>query len=98
MLAQHGGQLVADGLHNLLIGRELQHDFAANGFLADVGEQFVGDADVDVAFQQRFANFGEGGVQVLFGELALAAEIFKCALELFCQVLKHELCPEAVRL
>jgi hypothetical protein len=26
---------------------------------------------------------------VLFGELALAAEILECALELFCEVFKH---------
>ena len=73
MFAEHRGQLVADDLDDLLIGRELQHDFAADGFFADVGEEFVGDTDVDVAFEQGFANFGEGGVQVLFGELALAA-------------------------
>jgi len=35
---------------------------------------------------------------VLFGELALATKIFEGALKLFCQIFKHELCPEAVRL
>ena len=58
-------------------------------FCADVGEEFVGHADVDVAFEQGFADFGESGVEVLFGELALAAKILEGALELFCQVLKH---------
>ena len=44
----------------------------------------------DVAFEQSFANFGERGVQVLFGELALAAKILEGALQLFCKVFKHE--------
>ena len=98
VLAEHGGELVANGLDDLLVGRKLQHDFAADGFLANVGEQFVGDADVDVAFEQGFANFGERGVEVLFGELALAAQILEGALKFFCQILKHELFPEALRL
>ena len=53
--------------------------------------EFVGHADVDVAFEQRFADSREGGVQMLFGELALAAQILEDALELVCQVLKHGL-------
>ena len=44
----------------------------------------------DVAFEQGFADFGESGVQVLFGELALAAEIFEGALKLLCERFKHE--------
>ena len=91
VFAEHCGELVADGLDDLLVGRELEHDFATDGFCADVGEEFVGDTDVDVAFEEGFANFGESGVEVLFGELALAAEIFESALELFCKVLKHYL-------
>ena len=98
MLAEQGGELVANGLDDLLVGRKLQHDFAADGFLANVGEQFVGDADVDVAFEQGFADFGERGVEVLFGELALAAKVLECALQFFCQIFKHELFPEALRL
>ena len=93
VFAEHGGEFVANGLDHLLVGRKLQHDFAADRFLANVGEQFVGDADVDVPFEQGFANFGEGGVQVLFGELALAAKILEGALKLFCQVFKHGLRP-----
>ena len=89
VFAEHCGELVADGLDDLLVGRELEHDFATDGFCADVGEEFIGDTDVDVAFEQGFANFCESGVEVLFGELALAAEIFESALELFCKVLKH---------
>ena len=83
MFAEHGGELVANDLDDLLVGRKLEHDFAADGFFANVGEEFVGNTDVDVTFEQGFANFGERGVEVLFGELALAAEIFESALKFF---------------
>ena len=89
MLAEQCAQFVADDLDDLLIRRELHHDFGADGFGADVGEEFVGYVDVDVAFEEGVANFGEGGVQVLVGELALAAKILEGALELFCEVFKH---------
>jgi len=91
VLAEKFGQLVAYRLDDLLVGRELQHDFAADGLLANVGEQFVGNANVDVTFKQGFANFGEGRVQMLFGEFALAAKILEGALQLFCEILEHVL-------
>jgi hypothetical protein len=46
-----------------------------------MGDEFIGNADVDVAIEQGFADFGQTGVEVLFGELALAAEILEGALE-----------------
>ena len=73
MLTKQRGQFVAHHFDNLLVRRKLHHHFGANGFGADVGEQFVGDAHVDVALEQRFANFRECGVQMLVGQLALAA-------------------------
>ena len=39
---------------------------------------------------QRFADFPQRHVQVLFGELSLAAQVLKRSLQLFCQVLKHD--------
>jgi hypothetical protein len=83
MFAKQGGKFVADNFHDLLVRRELQHDFAADGLLADVREELVGHSDVDVAFEEGFANFDESGVEMLFGQLALAAEILERALELF---------------
>ena len=82
-------QFVANNLDDLLVGRKLQHDFGAESLGADVGEEFVRDANVDVAFQQGFADFSERGVQVLVGELALPAQILESSLQLVCQVLKH---------
>ena len=50
-LAKQRGQFVAHHFDNLLVRRKLHHHFGANGFGADVGEQFIGDAHVDVAFE-----------------------------------------------
>ncbi len=88
-LAEQFAEFVADNFHDLLVGRKLQQNFGANGFGAHVRDEFIGDADVDVAFEQRFANFGEAGVQMLFAELALAAKIFEGALQLVCKSFKH---------
>jgi hypothetical protein len=65
----------------LLVGRQLQEYFGAERFRAHMGDEFIGNADVDVAIEQGFADFGQTGVEVLFGELALAAEILEGALE-----------------
>ena len=89
VLAEESQKLVADDFDDLLIGRELEQDFAAKGFFADVGEKLVHDADGHVAFEHGLADFAERGVQVLLGELALAAEVFEDALELFGKVFKH---------
>jgi hypothetical protein len=78
--AEEVGQLVANDFYDLLIGRKLQQHFLAEGFFADVGDEFVGDAEVYVAVEKRFADFGEAGVEMLVGELALAAHVFEGAL------------------
>ena len=80
VFAEKSGELIANEFDDLLVGRKLQHNFAAERFAANAGEQFVNDRESDVAFEQGFANFSESRVKVLFGELALAAKIFECAL------------------
>ena len=90
VLAEQQRQLVAHNLDDLLVGRKLQQHFGAEGFFANVREQFVDHADVDVAFEQRFADAVERFVHVLLREFSLAAQVLENALQLVCQVLKHE--------
>ena len=89
MFAEQSGELITNELDDLLIGGKLQHDFAAERFAANAGEEFVDDAESDVTFEHGFADFGKRGIEMLFGELALAAEILECALQFFCEVFKH---------
>src|SRR5260370_10599456 len=90
MLAKQLEQCAAHNFEDLLIGRELQQDLRAQGFGADMGEQFVGNVYVDVAIEQGFANSTQRGVQVLLGKLALAAQVLEDALKFLCKVLKHD--------
>ena len=80
VFAEKSGELIANEFDDLLVGRKLQHDFAAERLAANAGEQFVNDRESDVSFEQGFANFSESRVKVFFRELALAAKIFECAL------------------
>ena len=89
VFAEQVGEFIANDFDDLLIGGELQHDFAAEGSKADAGEKFINDREGDIAIEHRFANFGERGVQVFFGEFALAAKVFESALQLFGEVFKH---------
>jgi hypothetical protein len=49
------------------------------------------DIEVDVSFEQGYADFTQGFGDVLFSERALAAEGFESALEFVCEVFKHSL-------
>src|SRR6267154_1712387 len=80
VFAEKRGELIANEFDDLLIGRKLQHDLAAECFAANAGKKFVDDGKSDIAFEHGFADFGERGVKVLLGEFALAAKILECAL------------------
>ncbi len=89
VLAQQQREFVAHNLDDLLVGRKLQQDFRAQRLLANVREQFVGHADVDVAFEQRFADSRERFVHVFLREFSLPAQVLENSLQLVCQILKH---------
>src|SRR6185437_2027617 len=89
LAAEEFGEFVTHDFDDLLIGRKLEQNFGAESFLANLGDEIVGDTKVHVAFEQGFTNFGEGGVEVLFGELALTAKIFESALEFFGECFEH---------
>ena len=89
VLAQEVDQLVAHDLDDLLGGRERGHHFLAHRLLANVVDQFLDDLEVDVGFEQRHADFAQRLADVLFGQLALPAQVLEGALQLFCKILKH---------
>src|SRR6266581_6331392 len=89
MLAEQFGQLVANNFHHLLVGRKLEHHFAAERFAADVGEQLVGHAEGHIAIEQRLADLRQRGVEVLLGQLSLSAKVLERALQLVGEVLEH---------
>ncbi len=80
LAAEQVGELVANDFYDLLIGRKLQQNFLAESFFADVGDEFICHAEIHIAVEKRFADFGEAGVEMLVGELALAAHVLEGAL------------------
>ncbi len=87
--AEEFDQLVADDLDDLLGGRERGKHLGANGFGADVLDEFVDDVEIDVGIEHGDADLFEGLIHVFFRESALAPEGLEGSLQLFCKVLKH---------
>src|ERR1700740_2374170 len=80
-LPEQQRQLIAYNFDDLLIRRELQQHFRAERLLTNVYEQFVDDADVNVAFEQRFTNSRKRFVDVLLSEFSLPAQVLENALQ-----------------
>jgi hypothetical protein len=96
MLAEQLQEFIADDFEHLLIGRELQEDFRAQCPGANVSKQFIGDVNIDVAIEQRFANADQRRVKMFVCKFPLAAEIFENALKFFGEIFKHKIempCP-----
>src|ERR1700689_3859534 len=89
VFAEELDQLVANDLDDLLRRRERGKYLGANGFGADVLDEFVDDVEVDVGVELGDADFAEGFADVFFSERALAAECLEGPLQFFCKVLKH---------
>ena len=83
VFAEDLDQFVAQDLDDLLSGREGGHNFLTDGLGLDVVDQFLDDLEVDVRLKQRHADFAQGFVDVLLGDLGLAAEGLEGALEFF---------------
>ncbi len=62
---------------------------ASEGLGADFFDEVAGYVEVDVGFEQGYADLAESFVDVLVGEGALAAEGLEGALEFFGEGFKH---------
>ena len=71
-------------------GGDALGDLAANGALAHRGDELAGDAEVDVGLEECHADLAQGGVHVLFGQAAAAAEVSEDAGQALGQAFKHE--------
>ena len=87
--AEQFHQVVMDDLGDLLGRRNALGDLAAHGALAHGGDEFAGDPEVDVGFEQGHADFAQGGVHVVFAQSAAAAEVAEDAGEALGQAFEH---------
>ena len=63
-------------------GRKRGEHFLAHGLFLDVFDELFDDLEIDVGFEQRHADFPQGGLHVFGRELAFAAQIFEDPLQL----------------
>ena len=86
--AHQGGQLFVDDLDDHLGRREAFEHVAADGALRDLGDKVLDDLVADVGFQKRQTDFPHGGLDVGFGEAALAPELLEGSGDFFGQTFK----------
>ena len=75
-------EFVMDDLDRLLAGRDALDDSLAETCLADLGDEFIGDLDVDVGVDQGVADVLHGFGDIGFGNGRLAAEFTEDFLKL----------------
>ena len=73
-LAEHGGELVVDDLHQLLRGRNRPELRDPDGLLLDALEELAGQGEVDVGLEEDAAHLAQPFLDVRFGENTAAAQ------------------------
>ena len=94
VLAAHKlGHLIADDGNDLLGSRQAGSDLLTDAALGYLLDEILGDGVVDVGLKQRHANLTHALLDALLRQLALAAQLAQCALQLLCQALKGHCFP-----
>ena len=90
VLAEELDHFVAHDFDDLLRGGKRGEHFLAHGLFLDRRDEFLGDAEVDIGFEECDADLAQCGVHILFGEFAFAAQVFEDALlEFVAEVVEH---------
>ena len=76
-----GGQLVVDGLHDLLARLQALQNLLAKGALAHLGDELLDDLEVDVGLEQGETDLAHGPGDRLLVELSAPAKVAESALE-----------------
>ena len=72
-LAHGGGQLAVDDPHQCLAWRERAHDFLAQGFFLDAGDEVAHHRQRHVGLKQGHAHFAQHVLHIRLGDAGLAA-------------------------
>jgi hypothetical protein len=89
LAAEKGHELVPHDARNLLRGRELLQNLGPQGPLLDSGGELLDHRQSHVRFQQGKADLPQGGLQVVLGQVPLAAELLKNALDPVAEAFEH---------
>jgi hypothetical protein len=82
-----------DELDEVLLGREAPQHLLAEGVALDGLDELLDDADVDVGLEERQAHVAQRLLDVLLGDLSLAAQLAPQAVELLAQGVEHQVTP-----
>ena len=75
----------------MLRGVQAGCDFDPGRPLFDLGDESLGDLEVDVGFEQRLTHFAQRLRDIFFGQDAFAAQVPKGVLQFFRKCLEHTL-------
>ena len=84
-----GDQFVVDDLDDLLAGIDAREHVLPDGLGFDLGDEVVGDGEVDVGFEQRPADLAQAVADVVGREPAAAAEFAQGVLEATLNRIEH---------
>ena len=77
LAAHQRNELFVDDLDDLLGRGQALHDLLPHGSFGDLGAEVLGHLVVDVGFQQGHPHFAHGGLDVRFGQFAVAAQFLE---------------------
>ena len=93
LLSEQVRELVEDDLHHVLRRGERIEHLGGEAALLGLGDEFLDDLEVDIGLEQRQADFAHGGVDILFGQLALAAQAAEDVLKSLRKSFEHGVPP-----
>ncbi len=88
-IAQEPDEFIVEDLHHLLAGRDALEDLGAEGAGLDRLDQFAGDLEMDIRFEEGHPELAAGVGDVGLGEFAEAAEIAEDVLEAVGELVEH---------
>jgi len=87
--AHHRFQLLLDDLQELLPGIEAALDLDTHGAVAHMVDKVLDDRQGNVSFQQGHAHFAQGFLDIVFGEMSLAANFSQAEGKSVAEGFKH---------
>src|SRR5215210_6991403 len=96
LLAEEGGELVADDLHDLLRRGEALHHLLPEGALADPVDERLDHPEVHVGFEKSQTDLAQRRVERFGGDLAFALQAAEDVLELVLETVEHGQRPRLI--
>lgn len=87
--AEERGQFVLEDFDDLLTGRDALENLLAEGTLLDLGDEVLGDGEVNVGIEQSQTDLAQGVGNVRLGEPTVTPEVLEGLLKLVGEIGEH---------